>query len=92
MSSSEDESMASEIDEQEQNGGRGIPDYIMNLEDVPSTLPTHLELQKTRVFCNLDAPQHVTIYLSSPFHYFLILQFFFSNVTLIFAISLCFVS
>lgn len=58
MSSSEDESMASEIDEQEQNGGRGIPDYIMNLEDVPSTLPTHLELQKTRVFCNLDAPQH----------------------------------
>lgn len=62
--------MASEIDEQEQNGGRGIPDYIMNLEDVPSTLPTHLELQKTRVFCNLDAPQHVTIFPFSLFSLF----------------------
>lgn len=52
----------SEIEDQEQNGG--IPDYIMNLENVPSKLPTHLELLKTRVICNMDAPQHVSIYLS----------------------------
>ncbi|KAK7255364.1 hypothetical protein RIF29_28773 [Crotalaria pallida] len=33
-------------------------DYIMNLESVPSKLPQHLELLKTRVLCNNDAPIH----------------------------------
>ncbi|KAK7247232.1 hypothetical protein RIF29_42110 [Crotalaria pallida] len=33
-------------------------DYIMNLKSVPSKLPEHLQLLKTRVLCNNDAPQH----------------------------------
>ncbi|KAK7305273.1 hypothetical protein VNO77_43175 [Canavalia gladiata] len=54
--SEEDESM-SEFEEQEQNDG-GVLDYIMNLDSVPTKLPPHLELLRTRVLCNNDAPQH----------------------------------
>ncbi|XP_054819315.1 uncharacterized protein LOC129318519 [Prosopis cineraria] len=63
MSSSEDDSM-SEIDEQEEQRKSvkkdegSILDYIMSLESVPSKLPPHLELMRTRVFCNNDAPDH----------------------------------
>ncbi|CAI8596776.1 unnamed protein product [Vicia faba] len=53
---SEEENSMSEIENQEQNGG--VPDYIMDLEDVPSKLPSHLQVLKTRVICNMDAPQH----------------------------------
>ncbi|CAJ1963847.1 unnamed protein product [Sphenostylis stenocarpa] len=42
---------------EESNNGSGL-DYIMSLEDVPSKLPPHLELFKTRVLCNNDAPVH----------------------------------
>ncbi|XP_045819431.1 DNA-directed RNA polymerases I and III subunit RPAC1-like isoform X2 [Trifolium pratense] len=59
---SESDDSMSEIDAQEQNHsngvGGGIPDYIMNLDNIPAKLPTHLELHKTRVICNIDAPQH----------------------------------
>ncbi|WJX31449.1 hypothetical protein P8452_19874 [Trifolium repens] len=55
--SDSDDSM-SEIDEQEQNHSNGVPDYIMNLDNIPAKLPTHLQLHKTRVICNIDAPQH----------------------------------
>ncbi|MCH96858.1 DNA-directed RNA polymerases I and III subunit RPAC1-like, partial [Trifolium medium] len=59
---SESDDSMSEIDEQEQNHsngvGGGIPDYIMNLDNIPAKLPTHLELHKSRVICNIDAPQH----------------------------------
>ncbi|XP_027336559.1 DNA-directed RNA polymerases I and III subunit RPAC1 [Abrus precatorius] len=56
--SEEDESMSEfEEQEQEQSGGGGL-DYIMSLESVPSKLPPHLELLRTRVLCNSDAPQH----------------------------------
>lgn len=70
----------SEIEDQEQNGG--IPDYIMNLEDVPSKLPSHLELLKTRVICNMDAPQHVSMF---PF-IIIPLSFLPLNLTLFFII------
>jgi len=65
----------------------------MNLEDVPSTLPTHLELQKTRVFCNLDAPQHVTIYLSifSFSFFFCYSSILFSHVPLNFNFNFFFI-
>ncbi|XP_061353173.1 uncharacterized protein LOC133297953 isoform X2 [Gastrolobium bilobum] len=60
--SEEDESM-SEIEEQERTAGEhdndgGILDYIMSLESVPSKLPPQIELFRTRVLCNNDAPQH----------------------------------
>lgn len=32
---------------------------IFDLPDVPKGLPPHLELQRTRVVCNVDAPIHV---------------------------------
>ncbi|XP_057433078.1 uncharacterized protein LOC130725910 [Lotus japonicus] len=51
------EELMSEGEEQEQSNG-GILDYIMNLESVPQKLPPHLELLRTRVLCNVDAPQH----------------------------------
>lgn len=51
----------SEGEEQEQSNG-GILDYIMNLESVPQKLPPHLELLRNRVLCNVDAPQHVSIF------------------------------
>ncbi|KAK4275292.1 hypothetical protein QN277_018403 [Acacia crassicarpa] len=62
MSSSEDESM-SEVDEQEEQEKKtksegSVLDYIMSLESVPSKLPPHLDLMRTRVFCNNDAPDH----------------------------------
>lgn len=72
MSSEEDESM-SELEEQEEqtkqtksgkDDNGSVLDYIMNLESVPSKLPPHLELIRTRVLCNNDAPQHVS--LSKP--------------------------
>ncbi|MED6192672.1 hypothetical protein PIB30_012273 [Stylosanthes scabra] len=57
-SSSEDESM-SEMEEQEnKKKENGVLDYIMSLESVPTKLPPHLELLRTRVLCNNDAPQH----------------------------------
>ncbi|RYQ89714.1 hypothetical protein Ahy_B09g096217 isoform D [Arachis hypogaea] len=61
-SSSEDESM-SEMEEQENQNKEmkhenGVLDYIMSLESVPTKLPPHLELLRTRVLCNNDAPQH----------------------------------
>jgi hypothetical protein len=71
---SESDDSMSEIDEQnDSNGvGGGIPDYIMNLDNIPAKLPTHLQLHKTRVICNIDAPQHVYL-LSSPFYSLLFL-------------------
>ncbi|CAL0325989.1 unnamed protein product [Lupinus luteus] len=33
-------------------------DFIMNMSSVPSKLPENLELLRTRVLCNNDAPQH----------------------------------
>ncbi|KAI9115504.1 hypothetical protein K1719_013173 [Acacia pycnantha] len=62
MSSSEDESM-SEVDEQEEQRKQtksegSVLDYIMSLESVPSKLPPHIDLMRTRVFCNNDAPNH----------------------------------
>ncbi|KAF7815994.1 DNA-directed RNA polymerases I and III subunit RPAC1 [Senna tora] len=60
MSSDEDESM-SEQEEQTKSGKEdngSVLDYIMSLESVPSKLPPHLELLKTRVLCKIDAPQH----------------------------------
>nr|XP_023881469.1 DNA-directed RNA polymerases I and III subunit RPAC1 isoform X4 [Quercus suber] len=54
-SMSESES-GSEEQKQESKGG-GI-DYIMSLPDVPRNLPPHVELQRTRVFANIDAPNH----------------------------------
>ncbi|KAH1153668.1 hypothetical protein GYH30_049343 [Glycine max] len=50
-SSSEDESMS------EQSNELGL-DFILSLDNVPSKLPPHLELFKTRVLCNNDAPVH----------------------------------
>ncbi|KAK7301902.1 hypothetical protein RJT34_12779 [Clitoria ternatea] len=52
--SEEDESMS---DFEEGEEGSGL-DFILSLDDVPSNLPPHLELLKTRVLCNSDAPQH----------------------------------
>ncbi|RDX83151.1 DNA-directed RNA polymerases I and III subunit RPAC1 [Mucuna pruriens] len=48
--SDEDESMP-------ESNGLGL-DYILKLDDVPSKLPPHLELFKTHVLCNSDAPIH----------------------------------
>lgn len=75
--SEEDDSM-SEIEEQEQKENGGGLDYIMSLESVPSKLPPHLELLRTRVLCNNDAPQHVSI-ISFAF-YPLNFTFFFVHV------------
>ncbi|KAL2332850.1 hypothetical protein Fmac_014063 [Flemingia macrophylla] len=49
--SEEDESMS------EQSNELGL-DFILSLDDVPSKLPPHLELFKTRVLCSNDAPIH----------------------------------
>ena len=62
-SMSESES-GSEEQKQESKGG-GI-DYIMSLPDVPRNLPPHVELQRTRVFANIDAPTHVFPTLQNP--------------------------
>lgn len=43
--------------QEEEKPKSGI-DYIMNLPDVPMNLPSHIELQRTRVLCNADAPIH----------------------------------
>ncbi|KAJ1400493.1 RNA polymerase, RBP11-like subunit [Sesbania bispinosa] len=51
---SEEDELMSEVEEQEQkrrseeNNGGGILDYIMSLESIPSKLPPHLELLRTR--------------------------------------------
>lgn len=38
-------------------------EWIKELPDVPmGKLPPHLDLQRTRVLCNPDAPIHVCIY------------------------------
>lgn len=42
---------------------------IWDLPDVPQKLPPHIEFQRTRVQCNLDAPIHVIILLR-PFRFF----------------------
>lgn len=81
MSEGEEETEAESISESESesqslSGGgesKGGLEYIMSLPDVPTKLPPHMELQRTRVFCNADAPIHVyflafTILLS---HYIL---------------------
>ncbi|GMY30917.1 DNA-directed RNA polymerases I and III subunit RPAC1 isoform X2 [Fagus crenata] len=57
MSESESDSRAQQQKEQSKSGGVGL-DYIMSLPDVPMNLPPHVELQRTRVFCNSDAPTH----------------------------------
>lgn len=62
MSEEEEESEAESMSESESGGrgeSRGGLDYIMSLPDVPMKLPPHVELQRTRVFCNTDAPNHV---------------------------------
>ncbi|KAI9088414.1 hypothetical protein K1719_029863 [Acacia pycnantha] len=62
MSSSEGESMSDldeEVEQRKQTKSEGsVLDYIMSLESVPSKLPPHLDLMRTRVFCNNDAPDH----------------------------------
>ncbi|KAJ7963595.1 DNA-directed RNA polymerases I and III subunit like [Quillaja saponaria] len=63
--SEEDESV-SELEEQEKETnygkedkkGGGVLDYIMSLDSVPPKLPPRLELLRTRVLCNNDAPDH----------------------------------
>lgn len=46
---------------------------IWDLPDVPQKLPPHIEFQRTRVQCNLDAPIHVIILLR-PFRFFFFLK------------------
>ncbi|KAK4252548.1 hypothetical protein QN277_014534 [Acacia crassicarpa] len=72
MSSSEGESMSDldeEVEQRKQTKSEGsVLDYIMSLESVPSKLPPHLDLMRTRVFCNNDAPDHTeTIQYSGAF-------------------------
>ncbi|KAG2682624.1 hypothetical protein I3760_11G199700 [Carya illinoinensis] len=71
MSEEEEESEAESMSESESGGrgeSRGGLDYIMSLPDVPMKLPPHVELQRTRVFCNADAPNHTdTIQYSGAF-------------------------
>ncbi|KAE8098885.1 hypothetical protein FH972_016916 [Carpinus fangiana] len=76
MSEGEEETEAESMSESEsesdsQSGGeksRGGLDYIMSLPDVPMKLPPHVELQRTRVLCNADAPNHTdTIQYSGAF-------------------------
>lgn len=47
--------------------------------DVPdqqeNKLPDHLELQRTRVVCNADAPIHVYIYILPSFHVFALIYY-----------------
>ncbi|KAG2394741.1 DNA-directed RNA polymerase IV and V subunit 3B DNA-directed RNA polymerase [Vigna angularis] len=60
--SEEDESMG------EQSDNKSGLDFILSLEDVPSKIPPHLELFKTRVMCNSDAPIHTdTIHYSGAY-------------------------
>jgi len=54
--------------------GLGL-DYILSLDDVPSKLPPHLELFRTRVLCNNDAPIHVNA-LNLSFILFKLFQFY----------------
>ncbi|KAL9319940.1 hypothetical protein ACSQ67_011779 [Phaseolus vulgaris] len=68
----EDESMA-----EQSNNGLGF-DYIMSLENVLSKLKPLLQIFKTRVLCNNDAPVHVgpvTLYMLHFFLSFFILFF-----------------
>ncbi|QHO52916.1 hypothetical protein HN51_021827 [Arachis hypogaea] len=62
LSSSKDESMSKMEEQENQNKEmkheNGVLDYIMSLKSVPTKLPPHLELLRTRVHCNNDAPQH----------------------------------
>ncbi|XP_059444038.1 uncharacterized protein LOC132175955 [Corylus avellana] len=74
MSEEEEETEAESMSESEsesQSGGeksKGGLDYIMSLPDVPMKLPPHVELQRTRVLCNADAPNHTdTIQYSGAF-------------------------
>lgn len=52
---------------------------VWDLPDVPKgQLPHHLEQQRTRVFCNSDAPTHVS--LSPPLYiYMYIFNFYFEE-------------
>lgn len=47
---------------------------IWDLPDVPQKLPPHIEFQRTRVQCNLDAPIHVI--LLHPFRFFFFFELF----------------
>lgn len=76
MSEGEEETEAESISESESesqslSGGgesKGGLEYIMSLPDVPTKLPPHMELQRTRVFCNADAPIHTdTVQYSGAF-------------------------
>lgn len=60
--SEEDESMA------EQSDNESGLDFILSLDDVPSKIPPHLELFKTRVLCNNDAPIHVNSHALDLFY------------------------
>jgi hypothetical protein len=77
MSESESDSRAQQQKEQSKSGGVGL-DYIMSLPDVPMNLPPHVELQRTRVFCNSDAPTHVFLILFTSIFNFLQYTFFVS--------------
>ncbi len=77
MSESESDSRAQQQKEQSKSGGVGL-DYIMSLPDVPMNLPPHVELQRTRVFCNSDAPTHVFLILFTSIFNFLQYPFFVS--------------
>lgn len=84
MSEGEEETEAESMSESEsesesQSGGeksRGGLDYIMSLPDVPMKLPPHVELQRTRVLCNADAPNHVFLSLLQILFAILYVKFF----------------
>lgn len=71
MSEDEEEETEAESMSESESGGeksKGGLDYIMSLPDVPTKLPPHVELQRTRVLCNADAPTHTdTIQYSGAF-------------------------
>lgn len=59
--------MSKSKSEEEDVQKEGI-EWIMNLPDVPTKLPPHVELQRTRVECKADAPIHTdTLQYSGAF-------------------------
>ena len=74
-------------EEQKQKSKGGGIDYIMSLPDVPRNLPPHVELQRTRVFANIDAPTHVFPTLQNPLFLIILftsfLNFQFSSIPII---------
>jgi hypothetical protein len=79
MSEDEEEETEAESMSESESGGeksKGGLDYIMSLPDVPTKLPPHVELQRTRVLCNADAPTHVFLSLLQILFDILYVKFF----------------